>query len=758
MRAETPDEARPGFATMNASEYEDTEPVLEAKIQMLAHLVRKSRYTVAYTGAGISTAAGIKDYASKARGSLITQQVKDIDPLDAEPTKAHCIITAMHRAKLLHHWVQQNHDGLPQKAGFPQKDLNEIHGSWFDPSNPIVHFGAKLRPDLFTWMLDTEEAAELTLAIGTACCNTPSTADRLVVTCAGRVGSVIIGLQRTRLDQIAGLKIYGLIDNVLVRLSALLGIDASKINPSMQNDQSSENSVDPSHGSLEEGTQVYPVAGPYKGIKLTVGGAKKHHVELAHSDVKLFSLGRWWFDSNARGSLNVPVAQQPQETDKSYMDILNTALCMADLYDGASCRAAPDVEGVWEGSAVLGNRQSREEHPTASADRQQPLRLLLVKMQDMCFGAGFTTWPAANVLSSSRGHVFFTVVGRMRRLVELVLTWEPCSGSEVNAVDGFSRRCVLRGSQRNDEFGGIWMDMEGVDGAFLLRRTAPLSKGPNNESLCIHNTFPKFGAAISGSCNTGTVQCLRGARDHPDSHVVHSCECKSSWVSRTLDFAPSVFSYSIKDVYRPWAQFQERWRVLRKHIHTCSTLLDFGSGSGWFSLQAAAAFPDLSVVSVEGSVGAGNGTVGESPGGNISSSDAICTHQKYMRTLQVRNHIVPEAWSCPIIESLCEQGPLVDVVVAFAAVHYIPRLCGSPLIRCVRALLSLCNVLIVELPPESVMGCSVKDLLQELHEVTAEHQLTSNWFGECETWTLRRKTPMQTRGAEQLLEKALPCV
>ena len=27
-------------------------------------------------------------------------------------------------------WVQQNHDGLPQKAGFPQQDMIEIHGSW----------------------------------------------------------------------------------------------------------------------------------------------------------------------------------------------------------------------------------------------------------------------------------------------------------------------------------------------------------------------------------------------------------------------------------------------------------------------------------------------------------------------------------------------------------------------------------------------------------------------------------------------------
>lgn len=30
--------------------------------------------------------------------------------------------------------------GLPQKAGFPQGLINEVHGSWYDPSNPGVRW------------------------------------------------------------------------------------------------------------------------------------------------------------------------------------------------------------------------------------------------------------------------------------------------------------------------------------------------------------------------------------------------------------------------------------------------------------------------------------------------------------------------------------------------------------------------------------------------------------------------------------------
>lgn len=43
------------------------------------------------------------------------------------------MLVALSRAGYLKHWVQQNHDGLPQKAGYPQEHINEIHGAWFDP-------------------------------------------------------------------------------------------------------------------------------------------------------------------------------------------------------------------------------------------------------------------------------------------------------------------------------------------------------------------------------------------------------------------------------------------------------------------------------------------------------------------------------------------------------------------------------------------------------------------------------------------------
>ena len=53
-------------------------------------MLQRSRYTVAYTGAGISTGAGLADYATKARKLENT-----VDPLEARPTRAHRVLAQL---------------------------------------------------------------------------------------------------------------------------------------------------------------------------------------------------------------------------------------------------------------------------------------------------------------------------------------------------------------------------------------------------------------------------------------------------------------------------------------------------------------------------------------------------------------------------------------------------------------------------------------------------------------------------------------
>merc|ERR1719213_1409317 len=183
---------------LNASEYKDDLAVLAYKVSILANLLRCSKKTLAYTGAGLSVAAGIEMAAA---GSA---KARKSSPLEADPTLSHCVMAELNRQNLLHGWVQQNHDGLPQKAGYRQEDINEIHGSWFDPSNPVVKYSGSLRHDLFEDMENQADIADLVIVLGTSL--TGLNADQCVTKTAERsgcghaLGSVIISPQRTAQD------------------------------------------------------------------------------------------------------------------------------------------------------------------------------------------------------------------------------------------------------------------------------------------------------------------------------------------------------------------------------------------------------------------------------------------------------------------------------------------------------------------------------------------------------------------------------
>ena len=70
------EDARPGYNTRKAHEYMDEPQVLKAKVKLLADLFRQSKCPVTYTGAGISTAAGVKDYATKSGSKSVVAVAK----------------------------------------------------------------------------------------------------------------------------------------------------------------------------------------------------------------------------------------------------------------------------------------------------------------------------------------------------------------------------------------------------------------------------------------------------------------------------------------------------------------------------------------------------------------------------------------------------------------------------------------------------------------------------------------------------------
>eukprot|EP00747_Dinoflagellata_sp_TGD_P067317 gnl/TRDRNA2_/TRDRNA2_155216_c0_seq1.p1 gnl/TRDRNA2_/TRDRNA2_155216_c0~~gnl/TRDRNA2_/TRDRNA2_155216_c0_seq1.p1 ORF type:complete len:665 (+),score=100.38 gnl/TRDRNA2_/TRDRNA2_155216_c0_seq1:190-1995(+) len=366
-----------------------------------------------------------------------------------QPTVAHRALTAMYRSGFLHGWIQQNHDGLPQKAGMPQDAINEIHGSWFDPSNPTVGFGDPLRADLFADLLAEEFRCDLCLALGTSLCDTPSTADRVAVmpglralgcrpalagcTLGGAGGLVIVALQRTRLDSLASVRIYAHLDDVLAALAVELGLPQAALLSTPQTSREQESPLQP-------GDEVVVASGPDRGCPVRV----RRRLEGGELELQLLGapgapprralLGSWWLATPSIPSSLVPVGSDVA-APPSLVTLLPLlppwAAAMASLPPGGRSGAgqavvaneasvvALELEGLWEGFAA-----SADAGPHREA---QPLRLVLAwsGMGGLLFGAGYTAWPAAGAVNA-RGRTFFVITGEARPdgRVRIVQRWE----------------------------------------------------------------------------------------------------------------------------------------------------------------------------------------------------------------------------------------------------------------------------------------------------------------------------------------------
>jgi len=247
-----------------------------AKVEQLAALIKASKKTVVYSGAGISRGAGI---GQAARGGLNSGN----KTTDAQPTFTHYALGALAHAGLLHGWVQQNHDGLPQKAGFPQEGINEIHGSWYDPSNPVVKYSGTLKEEQFPWMEHEADTADLVLVLGTSLGGL--NADQVATEPAARslrgqsLGMVMINLQQTEHDGKATLRLFGKSDDVLGDLLQALGMNQINQQPAVFNSEPRVLVPYDRNGKKSDTARMWLDLRPGAAVKITPGhniqGAKQ---------------------------------------------------------------------------------------------------------------------------------------------------------------------------------------------------------------------------------------------------------------------------------------------------------------------------------------------------------------------------------------------------------------------------------------------------------------------------------------------------
>jgi NAD-dependent SIR2 family protein deacetylase len=329
-----------------AHEYLDTREVLQEKARMFAGLLRQARRAVIYAGAGLSTASGVGDYATRTGGKSValasSVSTGFMSPYDATPNLGHRVIAALASAGFLWRVVQQNHDGLLQKAGVPQQLINEIHGSWFDPGNPVLKFDEYLREDLNEDLEVVESTADLVIVLGSSLAG--MNADRIVSACARRalneevgiLGSVIVSIQRTPQDAASSLRIFATIDSMMELLAAELSLEVAPVQdsavPELHNALANEVDVysvpyDSDGNLLEDGSQQFLDLREGAELTVTVGNDKgqraivvgKHpegHFKLnvKRSDtyggvVAVRYFGKWWVRAALLGQLqHIPLS------------------------------------------------------------------------------------------------------------------------------------------------------------------------------------------------------------------------------------------------------------------------------------------------------------------------------------------------------------------------------------------------------------------------------------------------------------------
>merc|ERR1719428_2022393 len=107
--------------------------VLQRKLRELEQLVRGSKHIVVFTGAGISTSAGIPDFRGPT--GVWTRKAQGLSPIagtstvKALPTKTHMGIVELHRRGILRYVISQNCDGLHRRSGLPASAISELHGN-----------------------------------------------------------------------------------------------------------------------------------------------------------------------------------------------------------------------------------------------------------------------------------------------------------------------------------------------------------------------------------------------------------------------------------------------------------------------------------------------------------------------------------------------------------------------------------------------------------------------------------------------------
>ena len=120
----------------NTMEKYDSKKIIIRKIKKIIQLLKNSKKTICFTGAGLSASAGLYTYRGTDGVDTLNEysdEQDDDEPdwSEIQPTMAHNIITKMHNVGFINYIITQNCDNLHQKSGIHKDFITDLHGNLF---------------------------------------------------------------------------------------------------------------------------------------------------------------------------------------------------------------------------------------------------------------------------------------------------------------------------------------------------------------------------------------------------------------------------------------------------------------------------------------------------------------------------------------------------------------------------------------------------------------------------------------------------
>ncbi|KAF2101535.1 DHS-like NAD/FAD-binding domain-containing protein [Rhizodiscina lignyota] len=249
-------------------EHFDPLEVVDQLATDLADQIKSSKHFIAFTGAGVSTSAGIPDFRGPEGAWTLRAQGRELNfksstTLQAIPSPTHMALVELQNRGILKYLVSQNCDGLHRRSGILPDRISELHGnsnreyckdcgkefirdfravSTYEKSikdhrtgrkctrcgsalhDTIINFGEDLPERAFRLAYDNAKKADLCLVLGSSLTVTPANTIPEVVGQRKKAKLAICNLQRTPLDDNAHLLIHTRTDDLMIRVMDKLDI------------------------------------------------------------------------------------------------------------------------------------------------------------------------------------------------------------------------------------------------------------------------------------------------------------------------------------------------------------------------------------------------------------------------------------------------------------------------------------------------------------------------------------------------------